>query len=66
VLETLGEVLNEEFEIPADILEIIKVNPRAWEIFQAFSQSYIRIRVAFIDAARNRPAEFQKTPKVLH
>jgi uncharacterized protein YdeI (YjbR/CyaY-like superfamily) len=34
VLETPGEVLNEEFEIPADILQTIKVNPRAWENFK--------------------------------
>ena len=28
--------------------------------FQAFSESYMRIRIAFIDGARKRPEEFQK------
>ena len=35
---------------------------RQWlaEHFEAFSQPYKRIRVAYIDAARKRPEEFQK------
>ena len=58
--ETLDEVLNKEFIIPADILNAIKENKKAWKHFQAFSASYIRIRIAFIDGARKRPEEFQK------
>ena len=60
VLATLGDILTEEFVIPEDILEAIKTNKKAWENFQKFSQSYIRIRIAFIDGARNRPEEFTK------
>ena len=60
VLETLGDLLNEEFVIPPDILKAIKANKNAWKNFQAFSDSYVRIRVAFIDGARNRPEEFKK------
>lgn len=60
VVETLGNVLNEEFIIPPDILSTIKENKKAWKYFQAFSDSYIRIRIAFIDGARKRPEEFQK------
>jgi len=60
VLETLGDLLNEEFVIPSDILKAIKTNKNAWKNFQAFSDSYVRIRVAFIDGARNRPEEFKK------
>ncbi len=60
VTETLDEVLNEEFVIPDDILKAIKANKNAWRNFQAFSDSYIRIRIAFIDGARNRPNEFRK------
>lgn len=60
VLATLGPVLEERFEIPADILDAIRANPLAWQNFQGLSQPYIRIRVAFIDGARKRPAEFQK------
>jgi uncharacterized protein YdeI (YjbR/CyaY-like superfamily) len=60
VTETLGEILNEEFVIPPDILKAIQANNEAWKNFQKFSDSYIRIRIAFIDGARKRPAEFQK------
>ncbi len=60
VLVTLGDLAEEKFEIPPDILKAIKTNKVAWKNFQEFSQSYIRIRIAFIDGARNRPAEFEK------
>jgi uncharacterized protein YdeI (YjbR/CyaY-like superfamily) len=60
VRATLDEVLAQEFVFPPDILETIQDNPQAWENFQKFSEPYKRIRVAFIDGARNRPAEFQK------
>jgi len=60
VSETLGDILQEEFVIPNDILKTIQMNKEAWKNFQKFSDSYIRIRIAFIDGARNRPAEFQK------
>jgi uncharacterized protein YdeI (YjbR/CyaY-like superfamily) len=60
VAETLEDVLNEEFIIPSDILKAIKANDEAWRNFQKFSDSYIRIRIAFVDGARNRPEEFKK------
>jgi len=60
VVESLGNMLNEEFVIPNDILKAIKANKDAWKNFQAFSDSYIRIRIAFIEGARKRPEEFQK------
>jgi uncharacterized protein YdeI (YjbR/CyaY-like superfamily) len=60
VEETLGDLLNEGFVVPNDILKAIKANKKAWKNFQAFSDSYIRIRIAFIDGARKRPEEFKK------
>ncbi len=60
VAETLGDILNEEFVIPPDILKAIQANQEAWKNFQKFSEPYKRIRIAFIDGARNRPTEFQK------
>jgi uncharacterized protein YdeI (YjbR/CyaY-like superfamily) len=60
VLATLGDIASEEFETPKDILEAIKENKEAWKNFQGFSETYKRIRIAFIDGARNRPEEFQK------
>lgn len=61
VQATLGDVLEDKpFEIPPDILEAIQSNAAAWKNFQGFSPGYIRIRIAFIDGARNRPEEFEK------
>jgi len=37
-----------------------QTNKVTWENFKKFSQPYIRIRIAFINGARNRPAEFEK------
>ena len=55
----------EPFEIPPDILKAIKSNPKAWKHFQALSERYIRIRIAFIDGARKRPDEFKKRLRYL-
>jgi uncharacterized protein YdeI (YjbR/CyaY-like superfamily) len=60
VQATLGDILNEEFSVPNDILKEIKADKTAWENFQKFSPEYKRIRIAFIEGARNRPAEFKK------
>jgi uncharacterized protein YdeI (YjbR/CyaY-like superfamily) len=59
VLATLGD-LEEEPEIPPDILKAIRANKEAWKNLQEFSRSYVRIRIAFIEGARRRPAEFEK------
>ena len=63
VLATLKDISDEKSEIPPDILQALKANKPAWKHFQQFSESYKRIRIAFIDAARNRPAEFKKRLK---
>ena len=60
VLATLSDLSAEQFEIPKDILTAIKADKEAWKNFQKFSETYRRIRIAFIDGARNRPQEFQK------
>ena len=60
VSATLGKPAPKRFHIPPDILEAIQADPAAWNNFRKFSPSYKRIRIAFIDGARNRPAEFQK------
>ena len=53
-------VIRAEFIYPEDIIEAIRADEAAWEHFQRFSDSYKRIRVAYIDAARKRPEEFEK------
>lgn len=60
VRKTLPPFSEEVFEIPSDILKEIKKNKEAWKNFQKFSDSYIRIRISYIDGARNRPREFKK------
>jgi uncharacterized protein YdeI (YjbR/CyaY-like superfamily) len=60
VRESLAGILDEDFEIPQDILREIKANEKAWENFQNFSDAYKRIRIGFIDGARDRPEEFKK------
>jgi uncharacterized protein YdeI (YjbR/CyaY-like superfamily) len=60
VRETLGDILEDTFVIPGDILAEIKANKMAWEHFQKFSDAYKRIRIGFIEGARKRPEEFRK------
>ena len=60
VRKSLGNLLEQEFVFPTDIIEAIKSDKQAWENYQNFSDSYRRIRIAYIEAARNRPEEFQK------
>jgi uncharacterized protein YdeI (YjbR/CyaY-like superfamily) len=60
VRETLGDLSEEKFEIPEDILKAIKANKEAWKHFQKFSDAYKRIRIGFIEGARKRPEEFKK------
>jgi uncharacterized protein YdeI (YjbR/CyaY-like superfamily) len=60
VRETLGDLGEEKLVIPEDILAEIQANPQAWKHFQKFSDAYKRIRIGFIDGARDRPAEFKK------
>jgi uncharacterized protein YdeI (YjbR/CyaY-like superfamily) len=58
--EEIKNILNEEFKMPEDILKEIKKNKLAWDNFNKLSDSYRRIRIAFIDASRNRPEMFKK------
>jgi uncharacterized protein YdeI (YjbR/CyaY-like superfamily) len=53
-------ILDEEFVFPEDILFRIKQNKQAWKNFQNFSDSYKRIRISYIDSAREREVEFEK------
>ena len=55
-----GVPLNEPFRLPPDIERAIKGDRRTWQNFRKFPESYRRIRIAFIEAARNRPEEFAK------
>ncbi len=57
---SVEEVISRPFVFPEDILDAIRQDETAWKNYQAFSEPYRRIRVAYIDAARKRPEEFEK------
>jgi uncharacterized protein YdeI (YjbR/CyaY-like superfamily) len=59
VRKTLGDLENEKFFFPKDIIEEIRKNKSAWKNYQKFSEAYKRIRIAFIDDARIRPDIFK-------
>jgi uncharacterized protein YdeI (YjbR/CyaY-like superfamily) len=57
----LPDVSVDGFQAPPDILAALQANPRAWENFQRYSPSYQRIRIAFVEDARERrPEDFRK------
>jgi uncharacterized protein YdeI (YjbR/CyaY-like superfamily) len=58
--ESVERAVKEEFAFPADIVNAVKANKTAWANYQRFSPAYRRIRVAYIEGARGRPAEFKK------
>ncbi|HYR07394.1 MAG TPA: YdeI/OmpD-associated family protein [Longimicrobium sp.] len=60
VVESIGDLLDRPFVIPADILRALQASERAWGNLQRWSDSYLRIRVAFVESARGDPAEFGK------
>ena len=60
VRESVAEIIRAPYVFPPDIMEKIEANPLTRENFKAFPGGYKRIRVAYIDAARKRPAEFEK------
>jgi uncharacterized protein YdeI (YjbR/CyaY-like superfamily) len=60
VIAAVSESAAARFRVPPDILAALQEDKEAWKNFKRFSPSYVRIRVAFIEGARNRPAEFRK------
>ena len=60
IRDSVLPLLRETYRFPTDILDAVKADALAWENYQKFSESYKRIRIAYIDAARKRPNEFQK------
>ncbi len=60
-LAAAGEALEDDtFVIAVDILEALKKDKEVWKNFQGFPESYKRIRIGFIEGARNRPEEFHR------
>jgi len=60
VRDAVSKVLAEEFVYPEDIIEALRKDDVVWENYQQFTDSYKRIRVAYIDSARESSEEFGK------
>lgn len=60
VQESLGDMLAEEFDYPQDIMAALRANEQVWRNFQRYPGAYQRIRIAYVDGTRKRPAEFEK------
>ena len=58
--DKIKNVLSEPFIFPDDIIDRLKEDETVWKNYQQFSDSYKRIRIAYIDVARIRPEEFKK------
>lgn len=56
----IKRIIASPFLFPGDIMRKIKADKIVWDNYQQFSDSYKRIRIAYIDAARKRPEEFEK------
>lgn len=54
-IKTVHEIVSKEYIFPLDILDEIKKDKTAWNNYEDFSDSYKRIRIAYIDSARKRP-----------
>lgn len=63
VEEAVREILQKEYNIPEDILDELREDPIVWKNFHALSDPYKRVRIAYIEDAKDRPEEFQKRLK---
>jgi uncharacterized protein YdeI (YjbR/CyaY-like superfamily) len=59
-LPPLKQAKEPRLVVAKDILAAIKANKEAWANYRQLSSAYKRIRIGFIEGARNRPAEFKK------
>jgi uncharacterized protein YdeI (YjbR/CyaY-like superfamily) len=60
LLDIARKIAAERFVFPVDIVKTIKSDNEAAKNYNNFSDSYKRIRVAYIEAARKRQDEFKK------
>lgn len=60
IRESVAGIIYAPYVFPEDILSKIQQDETAWENYEKFPAAYRRIRIAYIDAARKRPDEFQK------
>jgi len=63
IKEDVLKIIRQDFIFPKDILEQLKKEKPVWDNYQNFSESYKRIRIAYIDSARKKSVEFDKRLK---
>ena len=54
VTKQVTDVLDEPFVAPPDIEAALRADRAVWQIFTAYSEAYQRIRIGYVDSARNR------------
>ena len=59
-LAVAGDALDEPFDIAPDIRARLQEDETVWRHFEAFPESYQRIRTGWIEAARRRPEVFEQ------
>jgi uncharacterized protein YdeI (YjbR/CyaY-like superfamily) len=59
-LAAIGSLSAPRLVIAADIKAALEKEPDAWKHFRRFPIAYQRIRIAFVEGARGRPAEFKR------
>ena len=60
IRKSVIDLIRAPYVFPEDISNAIQADLAAWENYQSFPEGYKRIRIAYIDAARKRPVEFEK------
>jgi uncharacterized protein YdeI (YjbR/CyaY-like superfamily) len=63
ITEKITKILQKKFIFPKDILKEIQKDKLVWSNYNQFSDSYKRIRIAYVENARKKPEEFQKRLK---
>ena len=59
-LAAIGSLETKRLNIAPDIRAAFERDPIAWKRFRRFPAAYRRIRIAFVESARRRPAEFER------
>lgn len=60
IQEEVLPIIQAPFVFPSDIIDVLRQDETVWENYRKFPEPYRRIRIAYIDAARKRPEEYQK------
>lgn len=60
IRESVVTLIQTPYVFPEDIIMKLREDKMVWMNFSSFPESYRRIRIAYIDAARKRPDEFER------